>query len=132
MCTLFVASNVFVVSVHSLFTDNSFDFQIILYIILSFMFIIGLWTLLFAKIKLPMKIFIFLSLLIIQLSSTTFPSVNKVFNMETCIDTGICPEGLNIKIDGELVEINKDNCLKYNRQWDDIRKTCNIRKSIDK
>ncbi|MFA6989821.1 MAG: hypothetical protein WC197_07110 [Candidatus Gastranaerophilaceae bacterium] len=120
ICTLFVAYNIFIVSAHSFFSDNGFDSQIILYIILSFTLVIGFWSLIFVKIKPPFKILIFLLLLIVQLNylklAILLPSVEKIFDMElcidinkdTCIDTGICAEGVRF---GDDV-VSKEYCLK--------------------
>ena len=131
ICTLFVAYNIFIVSAHSLFTDNGFHFQIILYIILSLALVIGFWSLIFVKIKPPAKILIFLLLLGIQLNylkiAILLPSVNKVFKMELCVDMGICPEGIKIKNDnGVLFEINKGNCVKYGYKWDEQNRNCDM------
>lgn len=131
ICTLFVAYNVFVVSAHSLFTDNGFDFQIIIYFILSFFLVIGLWSLIFVKIKPILKVVIFLLLLGIQVNylklATLLPSINKIFDMELCIDMGICPEGIKMKNDeGVLFEINKENCIKYDYQWNEQNRSCDM------
>lgn len=131
ICTLYVAYNVFIVLAHSLFTDNGFDFQIILYIFLSFMLVIGLWSLIFVKIKPVFKFLIFLLLLSIQVNylklAILLPSVNKIFDMELCIDMGICPEGIKMKNEkGILFQINKENCIKYGYKWDEQNRSCDM------
>ncbi|MDR1168830.1 MAG: hypothetical protein LBK53_08105 [Heliobacteriaceae bacterium] len=55
------------------------------------------------------------------------PSVKKALDAEVCLDTGICSEGIKTKIEGELFEISKENCLKYHRVWNEKRKECKIR-----
>jgi hypothetical protein len=55
------------------------------------------------------------------------PSVKKIFDMELCIDMGICPEGIKIKNDeGVLFEINKKSCTKYHYKWDEKGKWCDL------
>ena len=44
-----------------------------------------------------------------------------------CLDTGYCKTGLKIQTEFGLVEINKENCLNHNWQWDDKNKYCNIK-----
>ncbi len=132
ICTLFIAYNIFIVFAHSFFNDNGFDFQIILYTILSMMLILGFWSLIFLKIKPIFQVLIFLLLLGIQINYLKLvlllPSVNKIFSMELCIDMGICPEGIKMKNDeGVLFEINKENCSKYGYKWNDERRDCNLR-----
>lgn len=131
ICTLFVAYNMFIVLAHSFFTDNGFDFQIILYIIVSNALIMGFWSLLFVKIKPVRKILAFLFLLCIQLNyleiSNALPSVRKVFDMELCMEMNICSEGITMKNDeGVLFEINKENCIKYDYKWDEQNRSCDM------
>lgn len=131
MFSLYIMFFLFIVLLHSFFTDNGFDIQIVLYTILSVALIIGFWSLIFIKIKLIFKVLIFLLLLIIQLNyleiSMFIPSVKKIFDMELCIDMGICPEGIKIKNDeGVLFEINKKSCTKYHYKWDEKGKWCDL------
>lgn len=44
-----------------------------------------------------------------------------------CIDIGICVEGIKTKIDGNLVEINEENCKKFNRVWLEETKSCKVK-----
>ncbi len=131
LSTLFIAYSMFIVLMHSIFSDDGFDFQIIFFVLLSVLLVIGLWSLLFIKVKIFVKILIFLLLLSVQWGylniSTFLPSVKKVFDMDFCMDSGTCAEGLKTGIDGNVVEINKENCLKYNKAWDEERKWCQVR-----
>lgn len=45
---------------------------------------------------------------------------------DSCLDIGICAQGLEINTQYGLVLINKENCLKYNWKWDEKTKSCNI------
>ncbi|MBE7707963.1 MAG: hypothetical protein IJ003_00585 [Candidatus Gastranaerophilales bacterium] len=48
-----------------------------------------------------------------------------------CLDTGYCKAGLKLNTEYGLIEINEDNCTKYNWEWDNKNKYCNI-KQIEK
>ena len=50
------------------------------------------------------------------------PIVEKGITIDTCIDTGICQEGINTVIG------DKGNCLKHNKVWEDGY--CFVRKTI--
>ena len=41
---------------------------------------------------------------------------------DTCVDTGLCAEGLKF---GKNV-MNKEYCIKYQGKWDDKRKECDM------
>lgn len=128
LVTVFIAYNLFIVCMHSIFTDNGFDFQIIFYIILSLSIFIGLWSMIFIKIPFLQKVGIFIVFLICIICSYKIPSVIRVFEMDYCIDTGICPEGIEMKNDDDvLFEINKENCIKYGYKWYEGENTCNLR-----
>lgn len=50
-------------------------------------------------------------------------------DLDFCLDSGICAEGIEINTKYGLVKINKENCLKYGYQWNDYRKDCNLNKT---
>lgn len=107
-CTVIISYTAFLIISHSFFTDNGFNFQIILFLILALLIIF----------------------IVCFLTSYKLPSLIHVLKMDTCIDTGICPEGIKWKNDeGVLFEINKENCLKYGYKWYDSDKECYIRKT---
>jgi len=131
MFSLYIMFFLFIILLHSFFTDNGFDFQIIFFTFLSAALIIGFWSLIFVKKKPLFKILIFLLLLGVQLNYlkifTLLPSVKKIFDMELCIDMGICPEGIKMKnSEGVLFEINKENCIKYGYQWEEQNRSCDM------
>ena len=76
--------------------------------------------------KLILKIIIVLILLIyfIYLILIALIDIDK----DTCLDSSICKEGLEINTEYGLVKINKENCLKYNWIWNDKKKSCNLNK----
>lgn len=45
-----------------------------------------------------------------------------------CLDSGICTQGQLINTEYEKIQINKENCLKYNWTWNEERKYCQLRK----
>lgn len=44
-----------------------------------------------------------------------------------CLDSGICIQGQIIKTEYEKVEINEQNCLKYNWIWNEKQKYCKLK-----
>lgn len=45
---------------------------------------------------------------------------------DSCLDIGICKQGLEINTQYGVVTINEKNCAKYNWKWDKKTKSCNI------
>ena len=75
--------------------------------------------------KLILKIIIlFILIYFIYLILTTLIEIDE----DTCLDSSICKEGLEISTEYGLVKINKENCLKYNWTWNDKKKSCNLNK----
>lgn len=66
-------------------------------------------------------IIIFLILFLIKPAYTKFVQINM------CLDIGICAEGIKTKIDNDLVEINEQNCRKYNRIWIEETQLCKVK-----
>ena len=89
--SLFILFHVFLISLTAL-TTNNFDWQILGFIILS-VSIIMFWILLFKlKIRLFIKFLVFIFLGIITMNymfiSLLIPSVNKIIEIQYCIDRG--------------------------------------------
>lgn len=66
-------------------------------------------------------IFIILILLLFKYLYTKFVQIN------ICIDVGICTEGIKTNIDGNLIQINEENCKRYNRIWLEEIKSCKVK-----
>ncbi len=66
-------------------------------------------------------------LIIIIFSNLIKTAYFKFVELNMCLDTGICSEGIITRVDGNLVEINEENCKKYNKTWNPKNRTCNIR-----
>jgi hypothetical protein len=102
---------------------KNLNWQIIFYIGLGIVLIFGVWINSFFKIPSKIKI-LFIILFFIWLFSPFFlHSVMQAINEDTCIDTGICAEGVKF---GDDV-ISKEYCLKKGKKWDENKKSCNLR-----
>lgn len=66
-------------------------------------------------------------LIIIIFSDLIKTAYFKFVELNMCLDTGICSKGIITRVDGNLVEINEENCKKYNKTWNPKNRTCNIR-----
>lgn len=106
---------------------KDFPFQTIIFILFSLGIVLLLWLILFVKIKFYNKFLAFVLILLFIRFLFIIPAVKYAIDVDTCIDTGICKEGVETKIDNELNKINKENCLKYHKEWYDSINSCNIR-----
>ncbi|HNW26059.1 MAG TPA: hypothetical protein PKI94_04635 [Candidatus Gastranaerophilaceae bacterium] len=64
----------------------------------------------------------FILLIIILFLLKFIHSVNDFINEDTCVDTGLCAEGLKF---GNNI-LTKEYCLKKHFKWDDKRKECDM------
>ena len=85
----------------------------------------------FKKTKKATKVIYILLFIIYFLSPEILPSVMHQLDIDTCLDTGVCAEGLEINTEYGRIKINKENCLKYSWKWNKDRNSCNLR-SVDK
>ena len=76
--------------------------------------------------KLFIRYSIFIFVLPILLIS--FCAYSYVFSLyddkDACLDSGVCKEGLVIKINGQEIKINKNTCLEYNGKWREKYNDC--------
>jgi len=98
--------------------------NVVLYCNLSIIFIILIILNIFNKIP---KLNLFL-IIIFWIIINRLPFINKVFYKDTCLDSSICKEGLEVNTEYGLIKINKNNCLKYGWIWDEKIKSCNFNK----
>ena len=83
----------------------------------------------FKKGKIIKKIGITFLCLFSFIGAFKIPIVEKGIAIDTCIDTGICQEGIDTVIgDKELETVTKENCLKHNKVWQDGY--CLVRETI--
>lgn len=114
------------VTTATVFFTIKWDLQIVIYLVLFFLIIFGIWIAIFSKDKRINKIYAFLFLLFL-ISPMILPTVKKSYEQGSCIEDGICAEGTRVKLKGVPVEINKGVCIEYGRRCDDKRKFCDIR-----
>lgn len=60
-------------------------------------------------------------------SPRILPSVMRQFDYDTCVDIGICAEGVRFS-DGVM---NKEYCLKNDKKWDNEEKMCDMRIDVN-
>lgn len=128
ICTIIIGFHCGIILFNSIFTI--FDFQVLLFFLLSFLLISGFWVLPFVKIHISAKILIFTLLFCFQLNYikllTKIPSINHILDEIVCLDTGICKEGISVNTQYGTIKINKQNCLKYDWIWDEHLQCCKI------
>lgn len=107
---------------------GGFDWQILLYEIISIFTIVGIWIVPFVKVKNRTAIVYVLMFILWFSSFNIIPSVKKQIDIDDCLDSGYCSEGLSINTEYGTIEINKENCLKYNWTWNEEQKYCKLSK----
>ena len=99
------------------------NWQTQFYIIFSVIMFFAIWSIFFIKAN-KIVAFVLVFVTIIYFNIWRFlPSVKYEFDNDTCLDIGICAEGLKFGKD----VMSKEYCLKNHHKWDDKRKECNIR-----
>jgi hypothetical protein len=106
---------------------EEFDLQLFFYTIFSIFIIIGVWRIPFVKTKTITKLIFLVSFITYFYMPQMLPSVMKQFDYIFYSDTGLCSEGLKIKAKDEIIEMNKENCLKNHWKWNEEGKWCNTR-----
>ncbi len=101
---------------------KNLDWQVIFYVILGIVSILGAWINSFFKTPIKIK-FLFVILFLIWFFSPYFlPSIMYAINEDTYIDTGICAEGLKLK-DGIM---SQEYCLNHKHIWDERNRSCDM------
>ncbi len=121
--TLFVGYFAAIASSTAIVGKQGFDWQVLLYALASVSTILGIWIVTFVKTKRNIKIIYAIIFFICFFSPRILPSVMRQFDYDTCVDIGICSEGLRFS-DGVM---NKEYCLNKGKKWDDKRKVCDMR-----
>lgn len=49
--------------------------------------------------------------------SKIFIYIGGIMHSDYCLEAGICPEGREIKVNGDLIKISKETCIKNNGVW---------------
>lgn len=122
--TFFVGYFAAIASATAIAGKQGFDWQVLLYVLASVFTILGIWLITFIKTKRNIKIIYAVIFFVWLLSPRILPSVMRQFDYDTCVDIGICAEGLRFA-DGVM---NEEYCLKEGKKWDNKRKVCDMRK----
>ena len=110
---------------------NIVSLKLIFYVFFMLVCFVGLWVVLFVKIKQIFKILIVLALIPITFYLFIFSNPYGAVNMSNCVDTGICKEGFKTKNENNsTIVINKENCIKNGFKWYEEDKSCNLRENI--
>lgn len=48
-------------------------------------------------------------------------------DLDFCLDTSTCKQGIEINTEHGLIKINKESCLKYNWTWIEERDYCKLK-----
>lgn len=84
------------------------------------------WFVLFSKLNIEIKLAVIAVTILGSHIINFIPDVKYAFDFDTCIDMNYCAEGLEINTKHGLMKVNKENCLKYNYEWNEQRKYCYI------
>lgn len=122
--TFFVGYFAAIASATAIAGKQGFDWQVLLYVLASVFTILGIWLIAFVKTNKKIKIIYAVIFFIWLLSPRILPSVMRQFDYDTCVDIGICAEGLRFK-DGVM---NKEYCINHKYIWDEQNKSCDMNK----
>lgn len=129
LVSFFILSKLFVTCFIAQHILKHFDFQIVLYIIISIILVFTIFTVLFFKnLPLRQKIITVISCFIVFIIFSCLPEIKKINDIKICYKTGICAQGLDAETkDNITFKINKENCEKYNYKWNKFKHTCDLR-----
>ena len=72
-----------------------------------------------------LKIFIISIAIVLSIQVILF--VNYLFDdLDFCLDTGVCQEGLSLNTEKGKIIVNKDTCLDHNGKWDEKYTRCHF------
>ena len=72
-----------------------------------------------------LKIFIIGIAIVLSIPVILF--VNYLFDdLDFCLDTGVCQEGLSLNTEKGKIIVNKDTCLDHNGKWDEKYTRCHF------
>ena len=66
---------------------------------------------------------IVIALLIVLCS---YKNLLTIIEKDSCLDTSICKQGIEVNTEYGFVEINYENCLKYGWKWREETKSCDM------
>lgn len=71
-------------------------------------------------------IFLLVLILILFFIKGLFWFANLSDDLDFCLDSGICAENLELNTEFGKIIINKENCLKYNWEWNEKKRFCKL------
>lgn len=110
---------------------NVVDWQIVIYVAFSFFTAFLIWVIVFTKINYKCNFLIFFLIVIWLFLPRFLPNVMKAFDIDSCLDSGLCREGITNMQDnkGNSISINKENCINNGYKWYEEDKSCDLRKN---
>lgn len=120
--TIMVGCLVALIGTLGIADTKNLDWQIVLYVGLGIFLILGAWINSFFKTPDKIKLLFVILFPIWFFSTFLLPSVMYAIDEDTCLDTGLCSEGLKFGND----VMSKEYCLKEGKKWDDKRKECDM------
>ena len=100
--------------------------QFLLFLIINLFFIFAIWYSFLSKITICKKGILIIVGFLMFYFSFNIPEIKKMNDLDTCLDVGICAQGLEINTEYGLVEINQENFLRYHWKWNKKNKSCYI------
>lgn len=120
--TIFIGYWVALIGTLGITDIKNLDWQIIFYIGFGIFLIFGVWINSFFKTSDKIKLLFIILFPIWFFSPFLLHSVMYAIDEDSCLDTGICAEGLRFGKD----VMSKEYCLKNGKKWDDKRKECDM------
>lgn len=120
--TIFIGYGLALIGTLGIVDIKQLDWQIILYVGFGIFLIISAWLNFFFKTPSKIKLLFVILFPIWFFSTFLLPSVMYAIDEDSCVDTGLCAEGLKF---GKNV-MSKEYCLKEGKKWDDRRKECDM------
>ncbi len=115
-----------------LYHESGITLHLKIYMSLLILLTLANWIILYSQnIKTEYKIVTIAATIIFGHIALFQPDI-KIDDMDFCLDTGYCAEGLEVKSDrGEFI-VSEQSCLQHRYEWDFERKWCNIRPRTSK
>lgn len=120
--TIFIGYWIVLIGTLGIADIKHLDWQIVLYVGLGIFLILGAWINSFFKTQDKIKLLFVILFPIWFFSPFLLHSVMNAINEDTCVDEGICAEGLKF---GKNI-MSKEYCIKQEGKWDDKRKECDM------
>lgn len=115
-----------------LYHESGVTLKLKIYMTILILLTLANWIILYSsRIKIEYKIGIVAATIIFGHIALFQPDI-KIDDMDFCLDTGLCTEGLEIKSDRGEFTVSEQSCLQHRYEWDYEKKWCNIRPKTSK